>query len=215
MSGRWMIQKVYKKLLAQHGQQEWWPADSKFEVMVGAILTQNTSWTNVERVIENLKGESMLCAESIVSIKHIALAKLLKSSGYFNIKAKRLQSFCKWFLKKGGYKRLRYWPTKILREELLSVYGIGYETADDILLYAFERPIFIIDAYTRRIFSRLGFIEGNEHYDELRLKFESNLLINVKLYSEYHALIVHHGKEICKSKPNCSICCLNSICKFS
>lgn len=215
MSYSQMVTKVYKRLLQQHGHRNWWPAETKFEVMVGAILTQNTAWTNVEKAIVNLKAADLLEANSIAKSKQIKIAKLIKSSGYFNVKAKRLKKFCDWFVGQGGYKRLRYWPTRKLRKELLDVYGVGHETADDILLYAFNRPVFVIDAYTRRIFSRLGYIEGNEPYDEVRLIFESKLSVDAKLFGEYHALIVQHGKDICKPKPICNACSLNSICKFN
>lgn len=215
MSESRFIKKVYQLLLTQHGHQSWWPANSKFEVMVGAILTQNTAWTNVEKAIHNLISAGMLDAHSIAKAKQEKVATLIKPSGYFNVKTKRLQKFCEWFVIRGGHKRLRYWSTKKLREELLEVYGVGHETADDILLYAFFRPVFVIDAYTRRIFSRLGYIEGNVPYDVVRLDFESKLSTNAKLYAEYHALIVQHGKHVCKPKPNCDACSLNSICKFN
>jgi len=142
--------KVYKKLLRQHGHQEWWPADSRFEVMVGAVLTQNTAWTNVERAIDNLKVADYLRAEAIVNAKHTVIAKLIKPSGYFNVKTKRLKKLCEWYVERGHYPKLRYWSTAKLRKQLIGVYGVGHETADDILLYAFNRPVFVIDAYTRR-----------------------------------------------------------------
>ena len=214
MQNNQLITQVYKKLLHQHAHQSWWPAESKFEVMVGAILTQNTAWTNVEKAINNLKSSGLLSANKIAKSSHTKIAKLIKPSGYFNVKTKRLQRFCEWFVNKGKYERLRYWSTEKLRKELLNVYGVGHETADDILLYAFRRPVFVIDAYTRRIFSRLSCIEGKELYDELRLKFEAQLPANAKLLGEYHALIVQHGKIICKPKPNCSACSLKSICKY-
>lgn len=206
--------KVYQKLLQQHGQLHWWPADSRFEVMVGAILTQNTAWSNVEKAIENLKFADMLSADAIVNVSNVHLAKLLKPSGYFNIKTRRLKNFCKWYLQNGGYSCLRYWSTTKLRKELLGVNGVGHETADDILLYAFKRPVFVIDAYTRRIFSRLGCITGEELYDELRVEFESQLHKSNKLYGEYHALVVQHGKDVCKTKPKCNDCSLSSMCEF-
>lgn len=206
--------KVYKKLLRQHGHQDWWPASSRFEVMVGAILTQNTAWTNVERAIDNLKAADYLRADAVANAKSVSIAKLIKPSGYFNVKAKRLKKFCEWYVSRGHYPRLRYWSTAKLRKELLNVYGVGHETADDILLYAFNRPVFVIDAYTRRIFSRLGFIEGDEIYDDLRYRFEAQLLNKPKIFGEYHALVVQHGKNVCKPKPNCKTCSLNSICNF-
>lgn len=207
--------KVYKILLQLHGNQEWWPANSKFEVMVGAILTQNTAWTNVEKAIANLKTADSLCADVIASANHTSIANLIKPSGYFNVKAQRLKKFCEWYVERGGFPCLRYWSTPKLRRELLSVYGVGYETADDILLYAFNRPVFVIDAYTRRIFSRLGVIAGDESYNELRLEFELQLQAKPKMFGEYHALVVQHGKYVCKPKPNCNVCGLSSICKYN
>ena len=212
-SNQWAA-SVYKKLLRQYGHQQWWLANSRFEVMVGAILTQNTAWTNVAKAIGNLKFANYLGAETIANARHVSIAKLIKPSGYFNVKAKRLKKFCEWYVSRGRYSRLRYWSTAKLRRELLEVYGVGCETADDILLYAFNRPVFVIDAYTRRIFSRLGLIAGDEGYDELRYIFEAQLLNKPKVYSEYHALIVQHGKDVCKPKPKCEDCCLKSICKY-
>lgn len=207
--------RIYEKLLQQHGRQNWWPANSEFEVMVGAILTQNTAWTNVERAIANLKAADSLDAEKIFDTTPARLAALIKPSGYFNVKAKRLQKFCEWYINTGKMARLRYWPTATLRKQLLGVHGIGNETADDILLYAFRRPVFVIDAYTRRIFSRLGYVQGNEAYDALRHAFEAQLADHPNLLGEYHALIVRHGKNICKVKPECGRCELASVCKFN
>ena len=212
--GKW-AGKIYERLLQQHGHQHWWPASSEFEVMVGAILTQNTAWKNVERAIANLKTAGCLDANKIINATPTRLATLIKPSGYFNVKAKRLQKFCEWYVASGGMARLRYWPTATLRKQLLDVHGIGNETADDILLYAFHRPVFVIDAYTRRIFSRLGHVQGNEPYDELRRAFEIQLANHPKLLGEYHALVVQHGKDICKVKPECGRCELGSICKFN
>lgn len=212
--GKWAA-KAYKKLLQQHCHQDWWPADSRFEVMVGAILTQNTAWTNVEKAINNLKASNYLFADVIADAKHESIAELIRPSGYFNVKSNRLKKFCEWYVEKGEYPRLRYWSTAKLRQELIGIYGVGHETADDILLYAFNRPVFVIDSYTRRIFSRLGVIVGTEPYDELRVLFESQLPNKQKLFGEYHALVVRHGKHVCKPKPNCKNCGLDSICKFN
>jgi len=181
--------------------------------MVGSVLTQNTAWLNVERAINNLKQADALSAETILSTHHARLAKWLKPSGYFNIKAKRLKNFCQWYVEQGGFTSLAKLDTHDLRTQLLSVNGVGPETADDIVLYAFERPVFVIDAYTRRIFSRLGMIDGDESYEELRSHFESALKSDVSLFNEYHALIVKHGKDICKTRPRCDQCCLTSLCQ--
>lgn len=211
-SDRLNLKSVFDRLLRTHGPPDWWPGDSPFEVMVGAILTQNTAWSNVEKAIANLKQANALSPSIIIKTHHKRLAKWLKPSGYFNIKAKRLKSFCCWLIEQGGEKALAQKTTEILRQELLSVHGIGPETADDILLYAFDRPVFVIDAYTRRIFGRLGLIEGDESYEDLRTWFEDNLDNNVKLFNEYHALIVMHGKDICSKRPKCSDCCLQPYC---
>ena len=212
MNKTWAF-KIYHGLLEQHGPQQWWPAKSRFEVMVGAILTQNTAWTNVERAIENLKKSYLLDPIKINTTKQDRLAKYIKPSGYFNVKAKRLKNYCGWYVESGRYERLRYWSTNKLRKELLNINGVGAETADDILLYAFNRNVFVIDAYTRRIFSRLGCIDGDEEYDEIRAIFETQLPKKSKLFAEYHALIVNHGKDICKTKPTCDECNISKQCK--
>ena len=209
------LKKVYNSLFRHYGPQNWWPGDTPFEVMVGAVLTQNTAWINVERAIANLIAADALTAEAIVKAHPKRLAVWLKPSGYFNIKAKRLKNYCKWYLQQGGYEALCDWPTRELREGLLSVNGVGPETADDILLYAFDRPVFVIDAYTRRLFKRLGLISGEEHYEELRRFFEQGLKrlpAPVQLFNEYHALIVIHAKDYCKTKPVCQTCCLKGMC---
>lgn len=203
---------TYQYLLSSFGAQRWWPADSPFEVMVGAILTQNTAWTNVERAIANLVEHDKLDAVSIVRARNDHLAGWLRPSGYFNIKAARLKNFCRWYLEQGEFPALSRLPTQALRRALLSVNGVGHETADDMLLYAFERPVFVIDAYTRRLFSRLGFVAGNENYDELRLAVEAHLDPDVALFNEYHALIVRHAKANCRVKPHCKDCVLIHVC---
>jgi endonuclease-3 related protein len=180
--------------------------------MVGAVLTQNTAWSNVERAIANLKKARVLSARSIVRTRLARLAEWLRPSGYFNVKSKRLHAFCKWLIASGGVCSLRRSPTDALRSALLSVHGIGPETADDILLYAFGRPVFVIDAYTRRLFTRLGAIAGNESYESLRKLFETSLRGGERLYNEYHALIVRHAKDICRPKPRCGDCCLRADC---
>ena len=203
---------VYRRLLAAHGPQHWWPGDTMFEIMVGAVLTQNTAWTNVEKAIANLKTAQALSPEAIVAAPHRRLATWLKPSGYFNVKAKRLHAFCEWLIEQGGAKRLARLPTQTLRTQLLDVHGIGPETADDILLYAFNRPVFVIDAYTRRLFERLGVIEGQESYEALRNLFETALPSDVQLFNEYHALIVAHAKYVCRKRPLCNDCQIAEQC---
>ena len=197
-----------------YGPQQWWPAESRFEIMVGAVLTQNTAWTNVERAISNLKSASALSLEAIIDSSHEQLAQWIRPSGYFNIKAKRLRNFCQWYLEQGGYDSLKHLKTDNLRKQLLTVNGVGPETADDIILYAFSRKVFVIDAYTKRIFSRLGISDSDIDYESLRQMFEKELSKeSVKMFNEYHALIVMHGKNICRVKPRCDDCCLKKNCK--
>ena len=208
------FEEVYNKLFKHYGPQHWWPAETPFEVMVGAILTQNTAWTNVERAISNLKENHCLSPEGIFNAQVSSLAKWLQPSGYFNVKTKRLRNFCQWYVGVGQLDVLVGWDTEKLRKGLLSVNGVGPETADDILLYAFERPVFVIDAYTRRFFSRLGLVSADEGYEHLRSKFEKNLPSEAAMFNEYHALIVIHAKEVCKKTPNCGLCCLRERCTF-
>ncbi len=207
---------VYTKLHRHYGTQSWWPADSKFEVMVGAILTQNTSWSNVEKALEALKSKNCLSCDAILRLSHDKLAELIKSSGYFNVKAQRLKNYCFWYAQQ---KNLSHRTTDELRADLLTINGVGPETADDILLYAFHRPEFVIDAYTRRIFSRLNLIDKNHSYESLRLLFENKLAKQknkVKLFNDYHALIVNHAKDICRARnPVCKKCCLKQQCHYN
>jgi endonuclease-3 related protein len=182
--------------------------------MVGAILTQNTAWLNVEKAIINLKQASALSVEAILDSSHEQLAEWIKPSGYLNIKAKRLRNFCQWYVEQGGYDVLKRLKTNILRERLLTVNGVGPETADSIILYAFSRKVFVIDAYTRRIFSRLGISDADIDYESLRGVFEKALSEEpVKVFNEYHALIVMHAKDVCRVKPRCDKCCLAKSCK--
>ncbi|MEJ2059554.1 MAG: endonuclease III domain-containing protein [Gammaproteobacteria bacterium] len=205
---------VYRRLLKAYGPQHWWPASDAFEIMVGAVLTQNTSWRNVERAIANLKRAELCTPAGIATAGPDELARHLRPSGYFNIKARRLQVFTRWYLGQGGYERLARYPTLELRRALLSVHGIGPETADDMMLYAFERPVFVVDAYTRRIFSRLGYVEEHIGYEPLRHRFEAELKPEVSVWNEYHALIVRHGKDICRPRPRCEACTLRRGCRY-
>ena len=213
------LQQTYDSLYRHYGPQHWWPGETAFEVMVGSVLTQNTAWTNVEKAIANLKRADLMMAEKIVTTKHDKLASLLRPSGYFNIKAKRLRNFCEWYVSHGGWAILSRWPTIKLRESLLSVNGIGPETADDMVLYAFKRPVFVIDAYTRRLFARLGLVSGEERYETLRAVFEDGLKDlpankRTQLFNEYHALIVRHAKDVCRKRPLCETCCLALQCRY-
>ncbi|RLL88802.1 endonuclease [Petrotoga sp. HKA.pet.4.5] len=208
------VYEIYKDLYDYYGPQHWWPADGWFEVNVGAILTQNTAWNNVEKSIENLKQRDLLEPKKLSKIKEDDLAQLIRSSGFYNLKSKRLKNFLEW-LKKYNYDiaKIKNKSVTSLREELLSIKGIGKETADSILLYAFEMPVFVIDAYTKRMFSRLGLILSRE-YDEFQDFFEKNLTKDVQLYNEYHALIVKHSKVYCKKVPKCSNCFLKEKCNW-
>jgi endonuclease-3 related protein len=206
------LREAHDIMLKAYGPQQWWPGDTPFEIMVGAVLTQNTAWTNVEKAIANLKRNKALSAEAILAARASKLANWLKPSGYFNIKAKRVKALCQWLVEQGGVKELKKRPTDELRRELLKVHGVGPETADDILLYALHRPVFVIDAYTRRIFRRMRLIAGDEGYEHLRALFEKALGEDTALYNEYHALIVVHGKDVCRTRPRCSGCCLRRRC---
>ena len=181
---------------------------------MGAVLTQNTAWSNVERAINNLRRAGCLEPDAILRKRDTALAGLLKPSGYFNVKAKRLKNLCSWYCHHGEYRRLRYWSSRRLRESLLAVNGIGPETADDILLYAFSRPVFVVDAYTHRIFSRLGQTNEDDDYHRLQDYFHHHLPSQSRLFNEYHALIVMHGKTTCRARPLCEHCCLRKDCSF-
>jgi endonuclease-3 related protein len=206
------VRAVFDALLSAHGPQHWWPGETPFEVMVGAVLTQNTSWVNVERALALLTARIPLTAEAILAVPPEELAACLRPVGYFNVKARRLRCFCSELIRAGGIDSLAALPTGELRHWLLAIHGIGAETADDMLLYAFERPVFVVDAYTRRVFSRVGLLAGGEGYEPIRHAFEAALRPDVPLFNEYHALIVRHGKEVCRSRPRCEGCCLRAMC---
>jgi endonuclease-3 related protein len=206
------LRAVYRRLLARYGPQHWWPARTPFEVIVGAVLTQNTAWTNVEQAIANLEAAAALDAQALLDLPEQRLATLLRPSGYFNVKAARLRAVCTWYVARGGHARLRRWPSARLRDALLGLHGVGPETADDILLYAFDRPVFVIDAYTRRLFARLGLVEGREPYEALRGACERALGPDAPLYNDYHAQIVQHAKVHCRPRPRCAGCCLADLC---
>lgn len=203
------LNKIYKRLYRHFGPQHWWPAQTPFEVMVGAILTQNTSWLNVEKAIRNLKKEKVLSARKLFALPDQTVCRLIRPAGYYNIKTKRLKSFLRFFLKKykGAIKRMSPGCLRRLREELLAVNGIGPETADSILLYALHKPVFVIDAYTKRILLRHGLIKEKAEYRNMQELFMQNLKQDAQLFNEYHALLVRLGKEYClKNKPRCEAC---------
>lgn len=207
---------VHDRLLAALGAQHWWPGETPFEVMVGAVLTQNTAWSNVERAIANLKAADALSVAAILRLGDGELAALIRPAGYFNVKSRRLKALCG-FLERAG---VGGDPVRLagggrlpaLRQRLLEVNGVGEETADSILLYALGLPSFVVDAYTRRIFARLGLIGGAETYAHIRRTFMDRLPPDPALYNEYHALIVALGKDFCRPKPRCASCPLVDLC---
>ena len=206
-----MPRSYFDALFAAHGPQHWWPGRTRFEIIVGAILTQNTSWTNVERAIRNLHGARMLSPQAIRRVRFTRLAQLLRPAGYFRQKSKTLKSFVNFLFDSyaGSLSRLFSTPTAVLREQLLALRGIGPETADSILLYAGKHPIFVVDAYTRRILQRHGHVHSKFAYDEIRKLFESALPADHQLFNEFHALIVNVGKHYCRPEsPRCSECSL-------
>lgn len=206
-----VLHTYYDALFAAHGPQHWWPGRTRFEVIVGAILTQNTSWTNVERAITALRKEKLLTVNAVERVSQRELARLIRSSGYFRQKARKLKEFVRFLRSQyhGSLSNMFQTPTAALREQLLAIHGIGPETADSILLYAGKLPVFVVDAYTRRILQRHGLARGKESYEDIRKLFEKSLPANRQLFNEYHALIVHAGKHFCRAKaPLCSTCAL-------
>jgi len=208
--------EVFDLLLQRYGALHWWPADTPFEVCVGAILTQNTNWLNVEKAIANLKREGLLSVEALWEIDRERLAELIRPSGFFNVKSARLKDFLRWLLEgHGSLDAMFSGDWQLLREELISVRGIGRETCDSILLYAGGKPSFVVDAYTGRLFSRLGLADGTQSYQQLRSLFMDALPADRALFNEYHALIVEQCKRHCRKKPLCCGCPLRILCAFS
>ncbi len=205
------LEEIYRRLFDYFGPQHWWPAESDFEVCVGAILTQNTSWSNVEKAVENLKRAGALSPDAIASMPQDELEKLIKPSGFYRQKAKRLKEFCRWLIDTGGLDALREMPLDVARNRLLEVKGIGRETADSILLYALEKPIFVVDAYTYRILLRHNIIDEDTDYDTMQELFMNAFSPDVELFKEYHALLVMAGKNFCKKKPLCDGCPLKGV----
>jgi len=200
---------AFHKLYRLYGPQGWWPGHSRFEIITGAILTQNTAWTNVEKAIARLKGAVSLASPSeLHGLRTDYLARLIRPAGCYNLKAVRLKNFTLFLSKRYGASldRLARLRTGKLRDELLNVNGIGPETCDSILLYAFKRPVFVVDAYTKRIFSRHGLFHPNSDYGTIRGVFTANLPSEEGLFNEYHALIVRLGKEYCGRRPRCGEC---------
>ncbi len=208
------FEQVYVQLLAAFGPRGWWPADTPFEVMVGAILTQNTAWTNVVRALGKLKESGRFSPEGLLGMPDDEMAEMIRSSGYFRLKTRRLKAFLKTFVGcyGGEVSRMQVRPTPALRAQLLEINGVGPETADCILLYALDKSSFVVDAYTRRIFGRLGLVDPQADYHAVQSCFMEHLSPDVAVYQEYHALIVALGKDICRPKPRCDRCPLASGC---
>ncbi len=209
------IREIYKKLCKTFGPQHWWPGDTPFEIAVGAVLTQNTNWGNVEKAINNLKKAKALNAKALHKMPVKKLAQLIRPAGYFNVKAKRLKSFIDFLISnyQGSMQRLKRDDIDSLRHKLLDVNGVGPETADSILLYALDKPIFVIDAYTKRALSRHKILKYDEPYEKFQQLFHSSLKRDLKLFNEYHALFVRLGKTFCKIKPVCEECPLFPVLK--
>jgi len=214
ISSQTRLMELFDALLKRYGALHWWPADTPFEVCVGAIFTQNTNWGNVERAIANLKREGLLSIEALWEIDQQRLAELIRPSGFFNIKSARLKDFLGWLLERhGSLEAMFAGDWRVLREELVAVRGIGPETCDSILLYAGGKPSFVVDAYTRRLFSRLGLVRETDNYEQVRSLFMNLLPPDSELFNEYHALIVEHCKRHCRKKPLCDNCPLRGLCR--
>ena len=207
-----VLREFYNRLFQAFGKQNWWPGESAFEIIIGAMLTQNTNWSNVEKAICNLKKQNLLTPQKLHALSHACLAKLIKPAGYFNLKAKRIQNFLVYFFKtyNGNISSMKRQRISRLREELLSVNGIGPETADSILLYALGKPVFVVDAYTKRFLSRHAIIDENSDYYDIQRLFMENVSNDRQLFNEYHALIVRLGKDYCRPKPRCESCSLRN-----
>lgn len=205
---RQQLHEFYQSLFDRFGPQHWWPGETRFEIMVGAILTQNTNWSNVAKAIANLQAAGCLEPTRLHALEQTEIESLIRPAGYFRLKAKRLRNLTQWLADAydGDLQRLDDIDTQRLREELLSISGIGPETADSILLYALDRPVFVVDTYTARVAVRHGLIEPELTYDTLQELFTANLEPDVQRFNEFHALLVHVGKDFCKPKPKCIGC---------
>jgi endonuclease-3 related protein len=208
MDPREELLKIYKLLDGYFGDLHWWPADNPFEVMVGAILTQNTSWTNVEMAIEALRKRRLLTPTALLRIPEDDLAEIIRASGYYHLKASRLKAFVRFFMEDyfGNIAAMKSERLPVLREKLLGVRGIGPETADSILLYACQKPIFVSDAYTQRILLRHGLINEAADYDGIQSLVMASLPNDLNLFNQFHALIVVAAKTFCRKRPECAEC---------
>ena len=208
------LMEIYHRLKERYGPQHWWPGDGPFEIAMGAILTQATNWGNVEKAIASLKEARVVSPRALRDVPEQELARLIYSSGFFNAKARKLKAFVRFLGERfrDDLEAMKSQDLDSLREALLSIHGIGEETADDILLYVAEKPSFVIDAYTRRIAERLVLAPATRSYEALRRLFMDNLPHDSTLFNEYHALLVKHGKYVCKKTPLCMGCCLLEVC---
>ncbi len=208
-----VLTEMYYLLCKAFGPQHWWPGETPFEIAVGAILTQNTNWGNVEKAINNLKKQNALNVKTLHNMADKKLALLIKPAGYYNIKTKRLKNFLDFFTNhyKGSIEKMKTENKEALREKLLNINGIGPETADSILLYALEKPIFVIDAYTKRVLIRHNVVSEKADYHEMQEIFHKNLPQDTTLFNEFHALFVKLGKDFCRTKPRCEACPLRGI----
>jgi endonuclease-3 related protein len=206
------FRSLYRSLLKAYGRQQWWPADDVFEMMLGAILIQHTAWANASRAIDNLKSAELLAPGPLDAAGLQRLATLIRPAGTYRVKARRIKAFVRWYRSSGEFSVLRALPTGALRESLLSVHGIGPETADDILVYAFDRPVFVVDGYARRLFARYGLASGDEKYAEIKARVEAGFPRDAAALGEFHALIVEHGKRSCRPKPLCESCRVRDRC---
>lgn len=203
-----VTEKVFRRLLEAYGPQAWWPGESPLEVMLGAVLVQNTSWRNVERALENLRNANYFCVEKLAAVDREKLAELIRPAGYYRIKAKRLQRLMQFVENHyaGSIDAMHRAEPDALREQLLSVHGIGPETADSILLYALEKPVMVVDTYTLRVFARHGWVAHQANYAELQARLGSDLPREAAVYNELHALLVKVGQQHCRKKPLCDGC---------
>jgi endonuclease-3 related protein len=211
---RFELLRIYRRLLRARGHAGWWPGETAFEVCIGAILTQNTAWSNVEKAIAGLRRRKRLSFPRLRALRPSRIAPLIRPSGYFNVKARRVAAFLRFLGREygGEVERMSAEEPALLRRKLLGVTGIGRETADSIALYAAGLPLFVVDAYTRRVFSRLGVIRGDEDYDEIQSVFMNALPPDASLYNDFHAQIVLLGKDHCRPRPRCSACPIEDLC---
>ena len=206
---------IHHQLIDRYGPQHWWPAEAPFEIIVGAILTQSAAWRNVEKAIANLKEAKALSPKALRQLSLAELARLIHPCGYYNAKALKLKSFAHWLGEdyEDNLNKLFANDTDCLRQQLLPIHGIGQETADSIILYAANKPVFVIDAYTRRIINRIGLAPDSNSYSAYQSLFMNNLPTDARLFNEYHALLICLAKDSCHNRPRCQQCCLSNICQ--